>query len=131
MKYILFLLISVSAFAQNASNVTASSHKVLINGQSMQDDVLKFTREQLKEAVVTLDPAANLPEKTHIACFELTFPEKPRHVIGGNKVLVNVHQAISRLKSGDTVIIQNIKYQVPGDKTWHKYTGSQKIMIVE
>lgn len=62
MKYILLLFISVSVFAQNTSNV-ALNYKVFINGQTDQDGTLKLTIQQLKEAVVSLDPAANLPEK--------------------------------------------------------------------
>ncbi len=131
MKYIFLFLISITAFAQNAPNITPGTYKVFINGQAAEDDIVKLTRWQLKDAVISLDPAAHFPAKTSVACFEVVFPEKPNVVVGGSKLTLIIKNRISRLKPGDTITIQNLKYEVPGDKTWHKYSGSQKVVIVE
>jgi hypothetical protein len=131
MKYFFLLMISINAFTQHTRSVPITASKVYINGQSNEGGALKFTREQLKEAVVSLDPTANLPEKTRVACFEVAFPQKPYVVVSGNKLNIFVEYKLSKLKTGDTIVISDIKYTNPGDKTWHKYTGSQKIMIVE
>ncbi|AWH85998.1 hypothetical protein HYN59_13160 [Flavobacterium album] len=106
-----------------------------INGYNSTDDTAGLSKKELANAIIGLDMGDFLFETNfNVKSFTVSFPEKKNMEpieIEGNKMNQKAIEAINKLRSGDFVLISNIRFLDSSPTTCFPYLASIIVEIDE
>ena len=104
----------------------------LINGENCYGCIVVMTKEQLRNAVITIslgDPSFDSQQTVN--SFEIYIPKAPNIIIEGSTMTEKAFEYINKLEPGDEFFITNIKNSFSGENLRMKSAPPIRIQVRE